>query len=89
LGNWAIVLEQVVKGTADRALKRGIKSRLIAAIQTTKRMTPVGVSLSNDVVRQLIVRDEHAAILRRCFEGAASGDMTYSKALTHDNPSYV
>ena len=57
--------QQLVKGTADRALMRWIESRLIAAIQTTERMTPVGVLLSKHVVRQLIVRDEHAAILGR------------------------
>ena len=59
------MLEQLVKGTADRALMRGIESRLVAALQTTERMTPVGVLLSKHVVRQLIVPDEHAAILGR------------------------
>lgn len=62
---WTIVPEQFVKGTANRPLMRGIKSRLMAALQTTERMTSVGVSLSNHVVRQLMVHDEHAAILGR------------------------
>ena len=59
------MLQQLVKRTADRALKRWIESRLVAAIQTTERMTPVGVLLSKHVVRQLIVHDEHAAMLGR------------------------
>ena len=63
---WTIVLQQLIKRTANRALKRWIESRLVAAIQTTERMTPVGVLLSKHVVRQLIVDDEHAAILGRC-----------------------
>ena len=60
------MLQQLIKRTADRALKRWIEFRLVAAIQTTERMTPVGVLLSKHVVRQLIVEDEHAAILGRC-----------------------
>ena len=63
---WTIVPQQLVKRTADRALKRWIESRLVAAIQTAKRMTPVGGLLSKHVVRQLIVDDEHAATLGRC-----------------------
>ena len=59
------MLQQLVKRTSDRALKRWIESRLVAAIQTRERMTPVGVLLSKHVVRQVIVHDEDAAILGR------------------------
>ena len=59
------MLQQLIKTTADGALKRWIESRLVATIQTTERMTPVGVLLSKHVVRQLIVHDEHSAMLGR------------------------